>query len=321
MSKDIFRLKFDSPDKEQEFVEHYHRKSLLQARFALLIGAVLYGIYGYLDAYIMPDMLNTIWIIRAVICSILLISFGLTYVYRLQQYFQLITCLPGVIAGLCLLIIIGLAGMKADNYYIGLLAIIVWIGNFSTTRFVASFIACMVILLGFYWVFIFHVDIPGFLLLDHSFFMFTILFISVFSNYSLETSNRGEFLSNREHQISMEADLAERKRIEEELIRAKQAADDANETKSMFLANMSHEIRTPMNAVIGMAHLALKTDLTPKQQDYLNKIQSSSSSLLGIINDILDYSKIEAGKLDMEAVEFDLSKTLDNVANVITVKA
>jgi two-component system sensor histidine kinase/response regulator len=89
----------------------------------------------------------------------------------------------------------------------------------------------------------------------------------------------------------------------------------------MFLANMSHEIRTPMNAVIGMAHLALKTDLTPKQQDYLNKIQSSSSSLLGIINDILDYSKIEAGKLDMEAVEFDLSKTLDNVANVITVKA
>ncbi len=76
MSKDIFRLKFDSPDKEQEFVEHYYRKSLLQARFALLIGAVLYGIYGYLDAYIMPDMLNTIWIIRAVICSILLISFS-----------------------------------------------------------------------------------------------------------------------------------------------------------------------------------------------------------------------------------------------------
>jgi signal transduction histidine kinase/DNA-binding response OmpR family regulator/HPt (histidine-containing phosphotransfer) domain-containing protein len=151
--------------------------------------------------------------------------------------------------------------------------------------------------------------------------MFTILFISLFSNYSLEASNRREFLSNRERHISMEADLAERKRMEEELIRAKQAADDANEAKSMFLANMSHEIRTPMNAVIGMAHLALKTDLTPKQRDYLNKIQSSSSSLLGIINDILDYSKIEAGKLDMEAVEFDLSKTLDNVANVITVKA
>ena len=98
------------------------------------------------------------------------------------------------------------------------------------------------------------------------------------------------------HFVAVKEDITAKKQMEEELIQSKRAAEDTNKAKGDFLANMSHEIRTPMNAVIGMAHLALKTDLTAKQQDYLNKIQSSANSLLGIINDIMDFSKIEAGK-------------------------
>lgn len=102
---------------------------------------------------------------------------------------------------------------------------------------------------------------------------------------------------------------------------ARRHAEETTEAKSLFLANMSHEIRTPMNAIIGMAHLALKTELTVKQKDYVEKIHKAGLSLMGIINDILDFSKIEAGKLDIEEVEFDLDEVFNSVAVVTSEKA
>jgi two-component system sensor histidine kinase/response regulator len=116
-------------------------------------------------------------------------------------------------------------------------------------------------------------------------------------------------------------DVTRQREIEEALARAKAEADAANEAKSAFLASMSHEIRTPMNAVIGMAHLALRTDLTPRQQDYIEKIRSSGQHLLGIINDILDFSKIEAGKLAVETVDFQFESVLVTVSTLISEKA
>lgn len=121
--------------------------------------------------------------------------------------------------------------------------------------------------------------------------------------------------------VKLKSEIAERKKVQQELIKAREVALLASKTKTEFLASMSHEIRTPMNAIIGMSELLSETSLTPDQQQYVQTFRTAGENLLNVINDILDISKVEAGQIELEKIDFNLNEIVEKTAEIMAIRA
>ncbi len=141
------------------------------------------------------------------------------------------------------------------------------------------------------------------------------------STFPAQINAKGIKLGGKAYLYASTRDISEQKKLEKELIAARKFAEKASQAKSEFLANMSHEIRTPLNAIIGLTNMTIETAMDNKQYEYVKNIQDASTSLLGIINQILDYSKIEAGKLEISNGPFRLKDCLDHINNLFKFEA
>ncbi|MCW8825220.1 MAG: response regulator [Gammaproteobacteria bacterium] len=299
-------LSFFDSELEGDYQQGYFEKILYQVRLSLLLEVALFSCFAFLDVWVVPDSIVEVLLIRFVMVVPLMMAVYLaSYSSDFSRYWQLLMVLAGLVSGIGIVAMVMV--IKTDEpgstlYPIGLLLVMAWIYMVTGLRFIYATVTCLLIIFSYSIVVLTINLIPLYMFVNQLFFLISVMVIGGFSGYTLERYSREDFIKNR---------------IAESLT---EKANEATRAKSNFLANMSHEIRTPMNAIIGMSYLALQTDLSRKQADYIGKIHNASNSLLGIINDILDFSKIEADKLDIESIPFQLNDVLEELVHLISFK-
>ncbi|MBA3008709.1 MAG: response regulator [Proteobacteria bacterium] len=346
MTYNFFTLSFTGEWKylEPEFIKSHFRESLTWIRIALLIAIFFYTIFGILDLIIAPEKKNIFWLIRyAGFCPAATCVLCFSFHPGFEEYAQVCLFFLCILAGLGIELMVILAGPPASySYYAGIILVFITIYTFIRLRFpwavICSWLIVVCYEIGAIWI----APTPKIMLINNNFFFVSANIFCMLAGYSIELNMRKRFFSsfkleqekNKVSQINKELEhrvIERTAQLESANIDLQDAlgqarglakkAEVASIAKSEFLANMSHEIRTPMNGVIGATELALAEELSPEIEKYLRIIHDSGHSLLKIINDVLDFSKIESGYLEMENAPFHLDETIERIMEMFSIKA
>ena len=309
-------LAFRDPDVERKFTIENHVRHISLTRFWLGMGAFVFCTYGILDYFIVPDILFEAWFIRfGVVAPLILLTVGMTYTrwftYRSHAWLVPAVALPSV----GILVMVAIAQPPGNYlYYGGIIVVIAYAASLWRLRYYYTVLVAVLILSAYEVVSIYVNPIPTHLLINNNAFLALTGSMAILTSYFQELQFRRNFVDREKIRFEQ--------RRSEFLLRKSEAA---NRAKNDFLAVMSHELRTPLNAIIGFSEIISNQMFgridQEKYVDYANDIRHSGTHLLSIINDILDLSKAESGKLELEEAAIDPVESLNATMRMFRQKA
>lgn len=340
MNLNKFTLSFDGKS-ENLFLQQYYKDSLTQVRMSFILFIILYGIFGYFDFIVAPDFTNLFLSIRfLIVIPLFIIVLVLSFYKCFRRIWQLLLFISFIIAGVGITVMTIIVPEKYE-YCAGLMLIFSAGYFFIKLRFYLASIAGWVTVIIYNVGAFFFTDNPTEFIISNDFFYISANLIGMFGSYYIELYIRRDFYLNKEvnyqkikvekanknleikveqrteelknSNIELREEIDNRIKIEHELRKAKDKAEQSDRLKSAFLANMSHEIRTPMNGIIGFASLLQEAESDEEMKEFVDIIISNGNHLLTLINDIIDISKVEAGLLELVKTEFSLNELMNEI--------